>query len=346
MKDIPSYLFWNVVRTNPILDKGWMWAKRNTPLSTLINKLAPYPTGIEVEVTTKCGLRCIMCEHTYWDEPTGDMTFEQFTSIIDQFPNLRWVGLTGIGEGSLHKDWNRMLRYLKGRGVQMEFFDTLNFVNEEDLKVWVDLGIYLLWISLDAATKGTYEKIRVRGDFDKVVQNVRRLFRLKDARSRVWFHYIVNRYNIDEMLQFIDLVDELRQEWDTTIQFTRILQGFREIKDILVEIPKDLRRRVDEKGKAKRIGIVWNADVPERKPQMKRCLEFFEPFIFVTGDVIPCCATNETNRRDYQRSTALGNALEEPFKEIWNGKRYIQLRRMLREGKVPPPCDKCPIYRR
>ena len=341
-----GYLFWNVVRPNPTLDKIWMWSKQNTPLPTLLNLLHPYPTGIEMEITTKCGLKCIMCEHTYWKEPARDMTFEQFTSIIDQFPNLRWIGLTGIGEGSLHKDWNRMLWYLDQKDIQIEFFDTLNFVDEEDLKVWTDLGIWLLWLSIDATTKSMYEKVRVGGDYWKVIRNAQKLFELKDKRTTIWFHYIVNKHNIDEMLQFVDLVDNLRQGWDTTIQFTRILHGFKEIEDLYVELPKELRQEVEERGKGKGIGVVWNADVPEKKPSMKKCLEFFEPFIFASGHVIPCCAGNEANRRDFQKDTALGNIHETPFKEIWNGERYVQLRRMLREGKIPPPCVKCPIYKR
>ena len=323
-----------------------MWAKRSTPLPTLLNKLAPYPTGIEIEVTTKCGLKCIMCEHTYWDEPARDMTFEQFTYIIDQFPNLRWVGLTGIGEGSLHKDWNRMLSYLRNRGIQVEFFDTLNFVDGSDLGVWMDLGIELLWISIDAATKETYERIRVGGNFDKVIRNIDTLFNLRDRNTQIWFHYIVNKYNIGEVLEFINLVDNLRQEQETSIQFTRILQGFKEIEDLYVEIPRSLRRQVEDKGKELGVGIVWNADVPEKKPPMKRCLEFFEPFIFVTGHVIPCCAGNEANRREFQKGTALGNIFEQSFEEIWNGERYKHLRRDLRSGRAPLSCGKCPVYRR
>ena len=210
----------------------------------------------------------------------------------------------------------------------------------------MDLGIELLWISIDAATKETYERIRVGGNFDKVIRNIDTLFNLRDRNTQIWFHYIVNKYNIGEVLEFINLVDNLRQEQETSIQFTRILQGFKEIEDLYVEIPRSLRRQVEDKGKELGVGIVWNADVPEKKPPMKRCLEFFEPFIFVTGHVIPCCAGNEANRREFQKGTALGNIFEQSFEEIWNGEKYKHLRRDLRSGKTPLSCGKCPVYRR
>jgi len=68
------------------------------------------------------------------------------------------------------------------------------------------------------------------------------------------------------------------------------------------------------------------------------------PFIFVTGHVIPCCAGNEAGRRDFQKETSLGNVFIQSFKEIWKGKKYKALRKMIREGKVPPPCVDCSLY--
>ncbi len=69
------------------------------------------------------------------------------------------------------------------------------------------------------------------------------------------------------------------------------------------------------------------------------------PFIFVTGHVIPCCAENEANAREFQKKTSMGNVFKQSFREIWYGEKYRSLRKMLREGKVPPPCVNCPIYR-
>jgi len=342
--NIPGYLFWNIVRINPTLNRVWMWTKTNTPLPTFLNILNPYPTGIEIEVTTRCGLRCIMCEHTYWNEPKRDMSYEQFVGIIEQFPNLRWIGLTGIGEGSLHKDFNRMLGYLKERGILIDFFNTLNFVSKKDLKYWMSLPVNRLDVSIDAATEDTYEKVRVGGTYQRVIDNIAYLFECKGTTT-VGFHYIIGKYNIGEVLQFIDLINALRQGKKTHIRYTRILHKFREVESSYIEIPKELQKKVEKKGQEVGIEISWNADVPATKPPVKRCLEFFEPFIFVTGHVIPCCAGNEANGREYQKETALGNILETPFPKIWAGKEYSELRKQIRKGRVPIPCSGCPLYR-
>jgi MoaA/NifB/PqqE/SkfB family radical SAM enzyme len=289
-----------------------------------------------------------MCEHTYWGEPNRDMSFEEFKSIVDQFPRLKWIGLTGIGESFLNKDFMKMLRYVKSKDVIVELYDTFFFIDEKTAEELIDLEVDKIVASVDAATKETYEKIRVGGNFERVVNNVRNLFRLKKEKGahfpEIGFHYIVNRYNFHEILEYIDLVHSIAQGEDVTIQFTRMLHEFKEVKDLFVEIPEEIRKVVEEKAKKFGIRVVWNADVPQIKPPINRCIEWTMPFIFVTGHVVPCCSGNEAGHRDFQKETTLGNGFEQSFKEIWRGEKYKTLRRMLRKGEVPLPCKNCCLY--
>ena len=48
-------------------------------------KFAPYPTSIEIEISTKCNLKCIMCEHTYWSELPQDMSFKEVRVLSTNF---------------------------------------------------------------------------------------------------------------------------------------------------------------------------------------------------------------------------------------------------------------------
>ena len=68
------------------------------------------------------------------------------------------------------------------------------------------------------------------------------------------------------------------------------------------------------------------------------------PYITVTGHVFPCCAMNEQNERRKQKELAMGNVFETSFKEIWNNRRYKNLRKKIRSGEFPPYCVGCPIY--
>ncbi|MCK5628450.1 radical SAM protein, partial [Candidatus Bathyarchaeota archaeon] len=161
----------------------WGWIRNHSNLIKMLNWFAPYPSYIEIEVTTKCNLKCIMCEHTYWNETDRDMSFEDFKGIIDQFPRLKWIGLTGIGESFLNKDFIKMLRYVKAKNIIVELYDTFYFVDGNVAEELIDLQVDNIFASIDAATKETYEKIRVGSNFERVINNVTNIFQLKKKKK-------------------------------------------------------------------------------------------------------------------------------------------------------------------
>ncbi len=315
----------------------------------LFPKSVFYPPFIEVEVTTKCMLRCVMCEHTYWKEKNQEMTFEQLKSIVEQFPKLKWIGLTGIGESFLNPDFLEMIRYVKSRGIILELTDNFYLIDEKISRVLIETGVERMVVSLDAATEKTYRKIRVGSDFNRVIRNIKTLRKLKKRMNSYYpeisFHYIISKYNLGEILLFIDLVKKIMDKEDTSIFFTSILHPFPEIKDLVVDVPEEIMRQAKEKSRKLGIKIGWNKNVPKEKDPITRCNEWTEPFIFVDGTVIPCCAGNEVNKRSYQKRTSMGNIFKTPFKEIWNGPKYRTLRKMIHEGKTPPACKYCTIYK-
>jgi MoaA/NifB/PqqE/SkfB family radical SAM enzyme len=310
-------------------------------------KRFPYPTSIEIEASTKCNLRCIMCEHTYWHETPRDMSFEQIKSIVDQFPVLRWIAFTGIGEIFLNKDVIRAYEYLKKKwpGIHIELFDTFYFIDEERAKKILDIGLGTIFISIDAATRETYEKIRVGSDFDRVLGNIRRFIELKKERKtyfpEIIFHYVINKLNLPETLTFIDFVKSLGGE---TIFFTRLLHSFKEVEDLVVDVSPDLSRQVHEKAKEAGIYITWNADTCINKTPVSHCTAWITPFVYASGDVVPCCAMNEANIRDFQKLNSLGNVFQQSFKEIWEGQRFSNLRKEIQAGKIPLLCRDCPVF--
>src|SRR5271156_3290492 len=63
------------------------------------------PVCLYLETTNRCNLLCTTCPRTFETlEPEMDMSWELFTSIIDQYPKIARVVLHGIGEPMLVKD--------------------------------------------------------------------------------------------------------------------------------------------------------------------------------------------------------------------------------------------------
>lgn len=307
-----------------------------------------YPRYIEVEVTTRCDLRCTMCEHTYWNEKGQDMTFEQFKKVLDQFPKLVWVGTTGIGSSFLNNDYLKMLEYAKSKSVYVELFDPFHRLNEELIDSIVKNALIdRLICSIDGATAKTYENIRVGAKFDKVIKNIRTLVetkrKYKTSFPELSFHFIISKDNYFEVPQFVELVNDITNGDNIGIMFSHLLHGFDEIKDVVFELPSEVRQDAANKAKKYNIKLTWGKNAKENKQPIHKCTEWTMPFIFVDGSVIPCCAGNEANRRDFQVKHRMGNILEDNFEKIWNGEIKV-LRDALNTGHTPIICKDCPAY--
>jgi organic radical activating enzyme len=228
------------------------------PLIRRFPQLAPYPYNVEIEVTTKCNKRCVICEHTYWkDQEERHLTFEEFKHIVDQFPKLKWVNLTGEGDAFLNKDYLKMIRYLKSKDIPVYLVDSFDLLNEEIAKELLELGVDGIYISLDAATKETYEKIKVGCNFERSINNIKRLIELKkEMRSPIpelCFRYVVSTLNLKEMPAFIELVSSLGDRNSlgdgSHVEYCGLLV-FDEIKHLYVpKIPEDIVQEVLRKSK-------------------------------------------------------------------------------------------------
>lgn len=308
-----------------------------------------FPKYVEVEVSTACNLRCRMCEHTYWKEKNQMMTINQLKGIVDQFSGLKWIGLTGIGESFLNPDFSKMINLVKKKNIYLELYDSFFLIDKKQSKNLIKNKVDRMIVSLDAANQKTYEKIRKGAKFNLVISNIKGLRKLKlELRSyypEITFHYIISKENIGEVPAFIDLVKEIMDGEMTSIYFTAILHPFSNIKKMVVEIPDTLVEEVSEKCRRYGIKVAWNRNISAVKESTKKCNEWTMPFIFVDGTVIPCCAGNEANMRNFQRKTSLGNIFNDSFKDIWESKPYIELRQMIHDGKVPLACKNCTIYK-
>lgn len=341
-----------------VLEKGYRYAYNylhfltfyNTKrpwLIKLLQWLEPYPTYIEIENTTICNLKCLMCEHTYWKEKAQSLSFEQFKAIVDQFPRLKWIGITGIGESYLNKDFHKMIRYCKeDRKLIVEIYDAFLFVNEQRATELIDMGVEQIYCSMDGATKETYEKIRVGSNFDQVVENLRRFVKIRRERGVFFpvldFHFIINKINHHEIIPYIELIADIAP--GSKIQFTRLLHRYPEIDDLYMDISPDIIEKAYTRCSQLGVQMFWNQNVSSAKSPMRNCVTWYMPFIFVTGEVIPCCSGNEANRRESQKATSLGNIFEQPFEDIWWGPKYTELRGKIRNNEKPAACSDCCLY--
>lgn len=330
-----------------------LWWNRKTA-AFLLNRFLPklgidlFPPFLEIEPTTICTMRCRVCEHTYWNQPSINMSFKDFKKIFDSFGKPKWIGLTGIGSSYLNPDYHRMLAYIKSKGTIIEAFDHFaHFKNDKQIMELIEIGPDFQFVSIYGATKKTSDYICQGSDFDKIMKNLRTFVRLKKQMKKRFpilnFHFIITKQSKDEIFQFIDLISSLNTEIGEVL-ITPLLHGFKEVKNYEVKIDEKYKDGVVNYARTKGISITFNYASKISKPPIKCCKEYIMPFIFVTGHVTPCCGQNEANQREWQKKMALGNALEQPFRKIWYSPRYKRMRQLIRQNKCPKECALCPAY--
>src|SRR5580692_871487 len=155
------------------------------------------PVCLYLETTNRCNLLCTTCPRTYEElEPPADMSFELFTSIVDQVPGLERAVLHGVGEPMLVKHLPKMVRYLKDRGTYVLFNTNGTVLNE-------------LRVSLDAATEKSYIAVRGKNYFKRILRNIRAFRDLQERegnerpRVSVWLTGLTE--TIAELPEFVQV---------------------------------------------------------------------------------------------------------------------------------------------
>jgi MoaA/NifB/PqqE/SkfB family radical SAM enzyme len=279
------------------------------------------------------------------------MSFEEFRRVIDQFPKLKWMGLTGIGSSFINKDFLAMLRYAKKRSIFLEFFDTFDLIDARTADELITIGVDKIWVSMEAATKQTYESVRVGARFEKTLANVRYLLdakkRMKSPLPELWFHYIMNSMNTAEMPQFVDLVKDIVGDnptcYTTLIYFTSLLH-FKEVETLIPVLTPEIQREVAQRARRYNIRLNWNENVESNKP-ICDCTKWVEPFVLATGHVQPCCAINMANDREFQKQHSWGNLFHEHFRDVWNSDKVRLFKKQIHAGERPVVCKNCRIYK-
>src|SRR3981081_4297388 len=143
------------------------------------------PVCLYLETTNRCNLLCTTCPRTYEElEPPADMSWELFTSIVDQLPDIDRAVMHGVGEPMLVKNLPRMVRYLKDRGTYVLFNNNGTVLNEKNGRALIDAGLDELRVSHDAANAKSYRTIRGKDYFGRILKNVRAFRDLQEREGQ------------------------------------------------------------------------------------------------------------------------------------------------------------------
>jgi MoaA/NifB/PqqE/SkfB family radical SAM enzyme len=288
------------------------------------------------------------------------MSWQLFTSIVDQIPGLQRAVLHGVGEPMLVKELPAMVRYLKERGTYVLFNTNGTILTEEHARALIEARLDELRVSLDAANAKTYTAVRGKNYFARILRNVRGFRELQERegheRPRISMWLTGLRETIVELPAFVELAADIgvvEVHLQRLVFFAENAIGMARPDQALYD-----RLGVEEgayieaaEAAARRLGVTFTASGAVSEPGMslksqddaspwRQCRRpWTVMYITANGRALPCCIAPFAQRGC--ENYTLGDATQADLREIWNNIPYQTFRQALLSDNPPAACANC-----
>ena len=179
-----------------------------TPAATESGDLGA-PLYVAWQITNECNLACLHCIEesgpgkAFRDELSREQVLGVLAQLLDQeVPYLSFSG----GEPMVHPHFFEMVEYVCTRGGQLKIETNGHFLTPENCERPQRLGVKAVQVSFDGATRETFNKMRVRGEFNTALDGTRNL---RAAGVPIEINYSPTRFNIHEIGRAVDMAYEL-----------------------------------------------------------------------------------------------------------------------------------------
>jgi radical SAM protein with 4Fe4S-binding SPASM domain len=253
-------------------------------------------------------------------EVISDELFEKIIKEISQNQlRFTFVYLFLQNEPILDKDIFKKLKLVKKLSngkLKTGIVTNGTLLKEEKIQELLDSKVDELIFSLDALTEETYNKIRQGLNFKNAMKNIENVID-SDFDKYLAVKFVLQKYNVAELKEF-------KEYWTKKGIPIQISPLNNRSGDLGSYNELFLKRRESSflvKLKLNILNLVTGRIIS------KGCSTPITTFnILYTGDVILCCD-------DFSNKMILGNVNESTIKEIWNSKKYKEIRKMLYNGE-------------
>jgi radical SAM protein with 4Fe4S-binding SPASM domain len=242
------------------------------------------------------------------------MPYDLFKRIVDEIaaenPETELYPAF-MGEPLMYRPIMDGIKYAKAKGLKKVYINTNSMLmGEKQARELLDAGPDRIIASIDGFSKSTYEERRIKGNYERVLENVQRLLKLKyegNYKVDIWTQLIIDEGNQHEEAEYVKFWTDLGANVKVRSQITWGGHAQAVQKNYLADVKVD---RIPCPWLVRQMGIAWN------------------------GDVVLCNA-------DPEAQAGMGNIYKQSIKEVWMTKfRDIQLQHQ--DGDFSHPfCKNC-----
>lgn len=275
-----------------------------------------FPKVVLIDTTSFCDLKCSMCGHKDMKRARGNMSRPLFRKIIDEIARNNKdtrVWMVFFGEALILKKKNlfEMIFYAKQKGLtDVVLNSNANLLDKEASLGLIKSGLDAIYIGIDAFNEVTYNKLRVGGNYKKVVNNVTGLIKLKKELGA--------------------------EKPEVIVQFVEMEENKEEVKDF-IKFWKKQGAIVKIRPKVSWAGLVDAPNLNLSQKERHPCHWAMQTLSITNEGKVVTCAV------DVDARFVAGDINKESIKNLWNG-RLKEIRQFHKQGKfdkLPNPCRDC-----
>lgn len=316
-----------------------------------------FPFAININVTTRCNLRCPYCFNDDNNVARSDeIGLERFRELATQWAPYRPGVFISGGEPFAREDLVEIVATFKKAGLPVGIVTNGTLSTEAQLRRLADLGLDVLMVSIHGQRETHDRAVGLPGSYDKTLATLRTWASLPGVPTPM-VNYVISPESVSDLTGFVKEVEAIRP---LAVRLSHL--NFLTAKEIAAQ-----RKYWDKRFPGVPIDILSHQYEPESglfaplieflgsdaghsittKPVLdaeeirkwygpdaklgRRCVFIWRStFINAQGDVYPCQFL-------YVR---MGNIHEQRLEEIWNNDLYRRFRDSLRTGLMPG-CARC-----
>jgi MoaA/NifB/PqqE/SkfB family radical SAM enzyme len=317
----------------------------------------------QIELTTRCSLRCRMCIREGAVNWQGrDMKLEDFRGLSPYFSNVETIVLQGWGEPLLYTNLIEAVRIAREKGARAGFVTSGANIEREFTSELIDAGTDFIGFSLAGATAKTHNAIRLNSDFEVLLGTIRFFNEVKERKKldkpRLHIVYLMLKDNMADVPVLVDLAKSAGINdiiLTNLIHITNKWQEEQRIFSCTDPPPKDfeaLLRVAETEAKKFKVNLRFPALRPADVPV---CEENPLKNIYISseGEVSPCVYLSPPVPSPFKRvycgntceteKASFGNIFREPFGKVWSNHAYAEFRscfkKRLKKHKGLSPAD-------
>lgn len=276
------------------------------------------PIFLQIENTSACNAKCIMCPHTSMKREKNVMNQENFEKIVDnvlnKYPSIKTLIITGFGEPFIDNNIIEKIKFINKKypQLQIDIYTNANLLDENISEELLKLNLHKINFSINGTEKTYYDTMGL--DYKKTVKNV--------------LYFIENKNEMKKNFPLINISLMIMKENEKEIEE---FQNFwmEKANSVMVYLPSNWA------GKQK-INFATTNPFKNKRWPCSALWQFIT--VDVDGNIIMCC-------RDYESVIKFGNLLEKDVKDIFEGKNMKDIRERHLEGNfdmtICKNCDNC-----